>query len=216
MVSRLPAQRRRRQLLDVALEVFAARGFHGVSMAELAEAAGITKPVLYQHFGSKRELYLELLDDVGGRLMDEIGKATAAASGPRQQVEAGFGAYLRFVVNHENAFRLLFGGVRRTGRAGRATPAESPEGLDAELAVDDQDFTDAVRRVEDSIVESIAPLINADIDEDHRRLLAHGIVGLAEGTGRHWLRSGQSGDPDLLARRLAELAWAGLRGVRRD
>src|SRR5437764_485619 len=64
---RLPAVQRRRQLLDVSLEVFAGRGFHAASMAEVAQAAGVTKPVLYQHFGSKRELYLELLDDVGQR-----------------------------------------------------------------------------------------------------------------------------------------------------
>ena len=79
--TRLPAARRRKQLLDVALEVFAERGFHPTSMNDLAEAAGVTKPVLYQHFGSKRELYLELLDDVGGRLRDAIGKATSEAAG---------------------------------------------------------------------------------------------------------------------------------------
>src|SRR5438477_480036 len=77
---RLPAVQRRRQLLDVSLEVFAQRGFHGASMAEVAEAAGVTKPVLYQHFKSKRDLYLELLDDVGQRLLEEVQKATAAAS----------------------------------------------------------------------------------------------------------------------------------------
>src|SRR5438309_5302223 len=107
MASRLPAARRRRQLLDVALEVFATNGFHRTSMEEVAEAAGVTKPVLYQHFGSKRELYLELLDDVGAHLMDAIAKAVAAAPGPRQQVEAGFAAYCRFVPYHRKALRRL-------------------------------------------------------------------------------------------------------------
>src|SRR5207248_7397559 len=107
---RLPAVRRRRQLLDVSLEVFAKQGFHGTSMAEVAKAAGVTKPVLYQHFGSKRELYRQLLDDVGQRLLEEVQKATAAAGGPRQQVAGGFDAYFRFVTDHESAFRLLFGG----------------------------------------------------------------------------------------------------------
>ena len=82
MPPRLPAVRRRRQLLDVALEVFAGRGYHGTSMEEVAEAAGVTKPVLYQHFDSKRELYRELLTDVGQRLVEEVLKATASASGP--------------------------------------------------------------------------------------------------------------------------------------
>src|SRR2546423_7434448 len=110
MVSRLPAARRRRQLLDVALEVFAANGFHRTSMEEVADHAGVTKPVLYQHFTSKRELYLELLDDVGGQLMVEIAKAVAAAAGPRQQVGAGFAAYFRFVATPESAFKPLSGG----------------------------------------------------------------------------------------------------------
>lgn len=190
--ARLPAPRRRRQLLDVALEVFAAGGFHATSMDDVAEAAGVTKPVLYQHFRSKRALYLELLDDVGGQLLDAITKAVAAAGGPREQVEAGFAAYFRFVSAHQSAFRLLFGsGARR-----------------------DAQFEVAARRVEEAIADAIAALIEADIDTEHRRLLANGIVGLAEGTGRHWVRSGLDLDPDQVARRIAELAWAGLRGIR--
>ena len=163
-------------------------------MEDVADAAGVTKPVLYQHFASKRDLYLELLDDVGGRMMDGIAKAVAAADGPRQQVEAGFHAYFRFVAEEADAFRLLFGsGTRR-----------------------DEEFEKAVRRVEDSIAEAMAVFIEADIDADHRRLLAHGIVGLAEGTSRKWLADGMPDTAGLLARRIAELSWAGLRGVSRD
>src|SRR5438067_13820852 len=109
MVPRLPAARRRRQLLDVALDVFGASGFHRTSMDDVAEAAGVTKPVLYQHFGSKRELYLELLDDVGRQLLDSILKATAEAEGPRRQVETDFAAYFHFVARNVRAFTLLFG-----------------------------------------------------------------------------------------------------------
>ena len=61
--TRLPADERRDQLLDVALEVFATAGFHGASMNEIAEAAGVTKPVLYQHFDSKNDLFAALLDE---------------------------------------------------------------------------------------------------------------------------------------------------------
>ncbi|MBV8302872.1 MAG: TetR/AcrR family transcriptional regulator [Acidimicrobiia bacterium] len=192
---RLPAVQRRRQLLDVSLEVFARRGFHSASMTEVAEAAGVTKPVLYQHFGSKRELYLELLDDVGQRLLEEVQKATAAAGGPRQQVASGMAAYFRFVADNENAFRLLFGG----------------DGREA-----DPEFADAIRRVEDAIADAIAALIEADIDDDHRRLLAYGVVGVAEATSRHWVLSGRPDDVDTLSRRVADLTWAGLRGIRSD
>jgi AcrR family transcriptional regulator len=190
---RLPAARRRRQLLDVALERFAAKGFHATSMEEIAEAAGVTKPVLYQHFRSKRGLYLELLDDMGSSLMDVIGKATAAADGPRLQVEAGMAAYVRFMTDRPQAFPLLFGsGARR-----------------------DPEFADAVRRVEDAIADAVAALIEADVDAVHRRVLAAGIVGMAEGVLRHWIADGPAVAPELLVREVAELAWAGLRGVRR-
>jgi len=191
--ARLPAARRRRQLLDVALRSFAERGFHQTSMDDIAEAAGVTKPVLYQHFTSKRDLYIELLDDVGGRMMEGIAKAVAAANGPRQQVEAGMRAYFSFVAEEADAFRLLFGsGTRR-----------------------DEEFERAARRVEDSIAEAVAVFIDADIDPEHRRMLAHGLVGLAEGTSRVWLHDGMPGGAEQLAGRIAELAWAGLRGIRR-
>ncbi len=192
---RLPAVRRRRQLLDVALEVFAQRGFHGASMAEVAKAAGVTKPVLYQHFGSKRDLYLQLLDDVGQRLLEEVQKATAAAGGPRQQVASGFVAYFRFVADQESAFRLLFGG----------------DGREA-----DPEFAVAVRRVEDAMADAVALLIEADIDDEHRRLLAYGVVGLAEATSRHWVLSGKRETVEDLSRRVADLAWGGLRGIRTE
>ncbi|MDQ3758036.1 MAG: TetR/AcrR family transcriptional regulator [Actinomycetota bacterium] len=194
MPVRLPAARRRHQLLDVALDVFADRGFHATSMDDIAEAAGVTKPVLYQHFSSKRALYLELLDEMGSQLRDAITKASVEAAGPRQQVEAGCAAYFRFVVDRRNAFRLLFGGGARR----------------------DEEFADAVRRVEEGIAETVAAFIEADIDDEHRRILGHAVVGMAEGTSRYWLVNGLDFDPDVLARRVADVAWAGLRGIKRD
>lgn len=190
---RLPAARRRRQLLEVALNVFAESGFHPTSMNDIAEAAGVTKPVLYQHFASKRDLYLELLEVVGGRLRDEIGKAASEAAAPRQQVQRGFAAYFGFVADHTDAFLVLFGGGSRR----------------------DEEFAAHVRRVEDAIADAIASLIDVEgLTDVERRLLADGIVGLAEGTSRHWLREGRQGDPAEVAALVADLAWAGLRGVR--
>lgn len=191
--TRLPAARRRKQLLAVALEVFAERGFHPTSMNDVAEAAGVTKPVLYQHFASKRELYHELLEDVGGQLRDAIEKATSEAASPREQVERGFGAYFGFVAQHQAAFRILFGGGTRR----------------------DDEFAAYALGVEEAIAATIAGLIEIEgIDAATRRLLAHGIVGLAEATSRHWLTDGETTDPGALAAKVAELAWAGLRGIR--
>ena len=142
MSTRLPAPARREQLLAVGLEVFARQGFHGTSMNDVADAAGVTKPVLYQHFVSKRELYLALLDEVGRELLEAIAKATAVAADGKAQTEAGFGAYFRWVDDDRDAFLLLFGsGARR-----------------------DEEFAEAVRKVEEAIAEAIEPLIAADID----------------------------------------------------
>lgn len=191
--TRLPAPERRRQLLDVALVVFAREGYHEASMNDVAEAAGVTKPVLYQHFQSKRELYLELLRDVGGRLERTIAEATADAGGPRQQVEAGLRAYFTFVADQREAFQLLF-----AGGAG----------------VDDE-FLVVAQHVEASIARFVADLIEVDgLDAAHRTLLAHGVVGVAEGTSRHWLANPEGIDPERLAAQAAELVWAGLRGIR--
>jgi AcrR family transcriptional regulator len=189
---RLPAHERRRQLLDTALEVFAAEGFHATSMNDVAEAAGVTKPVLYQHFTSKRQLYLELLEDVGAQLGARIADATATAGTPHEQVETGFVAYFRFVASHRSAYRLLFGGGPRR----------------------DAEFADAVRQVEEHLAGWVATLIHADVDDDHRRTLAFGLIGLAEGTSRFCIAEDLDFDPELLARQVAELAWAGLRGLR--
>jgi AcrR family transcriptional regulator len=193
---RLPAARRRRQLLDVALAAFSAGGFHGTSMDDVAAAASVTKPVLYQHFGSKRDLYIALLDDVAGRLIAAIAEATATAASPRLQVEAGLSAYFGFVDTSEDAFRLLFGGGSKR----------------------DEDFAAKVSQVEDVVADLIATLITADIPPAQKLTLAHGIVGMAETTCRHWLRfriehPDEAPTPDQAALQLAELAWAGLRGV---
>ena len=138
--SRLPAARRREQLLEVALQVFGELGFHPASMNDVAEAAGVTKPVLYQHFRSKRELYKQVLTDVGDQLLDAITKATAAAKSPHEQVELGFIAYFRFVESNEAAFRVLFGGGTRR----------------------DEEFAAQVAIVEGAIAEAIAALIDVE------------------------------------------------------
>jgi AcrR family transcriptional regulator len=193
MSTRLPASARREQLLDVALQVFARQGYHGASMNDVADAAGVTKPVVYQHFDSKRDLYLALLDEVGERLLTAIAKATAGATDGKHQTELGFRAYFRWVAQDHDAFLLLFGsGARR-----------------------DEESNDAVRKVTDQIAEAIKPLIAANIGAEHQRTLAHALVGLAEGVSRRLVDERTAFDPDLLAQQVSNLAWAGLRAVGR-
>jgi hypothetical protein len=138
-------------------------------------------------------------------MIQALTAAAESASGPRQQVEAGFLAYFRFVVHNESAIRLLFD----------STPPH------------DDELAGAILRVDHTIAEAIGPLINADIDEEHQGVLAAAVVGMAEGVTRDWLRAQAGRSPlpssealdkeaDLLGTRVAELAWAGLRSVHRD
>ena len=162
-------------------------------MDDIAAAAGVTKPVLYQHFTSKRSLYLHLVDDVGQRMARAITVKTSDTDSPRKQVESGVGAYFDFVADNRAAFLLLFEGADRS----------------------DADVAEAVNRIEDSMAELVAPLIAAGIDADQQRALAYGIVGAAEAAGRAWATGKLTIDASHLAVEIAELAWSGLRGISR-
>jgi AcrR family transcriptional regulator len=195
VATRLPAARRQRQLLGVALRVFADRGFHDASMNDIAVEAGVTKPVLYQHFTSKRELFTELLTDVGRDLQDTITKAVASADGPREMVQKGFAAYFAYVDRHRDAFKLFYGG-----------------GL-----ARDHEFADLVNQTERTIAGLVGSMIEIEgLSSSQRQVLGHGIVGMIEGASIHWLKSNSDADPATLAHQLADLAWRGLRGVTPD
>ncbi len=190
---RLSAPERRKQLLAVAVGEFGVRGYHITTMNQLAEAAGVTKPVLYQHFPSKRDLYLAVLGDVGERLRKAIADATGRASSPHAQVESGFSAYFGFFANEPAAFQVLFGDAARN----------------------DDEFAAVSHRVETELADTIAELMTIGTDADDRTLLAFGIVGLAEGSSRYWVARGLDIDPAQLATRMADLVWYGLRGAPR-
>src|SRR6202040_1979720 len=95
--NRLPRHERRRQLLDAALEVFVSQGYHAAAMDEIAERAGVSKPVLYQHFPSKLELYLALLDESTDALVDTVRTALGSTTDNKQRVAATFSAYFEYV-----------------------------------------------------------------------------------------------------------------------
>ncbi len=196
---RLPASVRREQLLSVASTIFAQSGFNATTMDDIADAAGVTKPLLYQHFASKRALYQELVDNVAQTVSETIAKAATSAPGPRQQVELGLVAYFHLLVNHAEAFRLVF-------------VSDVPN---------DPELSRAFRHVENVLLETVDVLIDAGLDEDHRRLLANAVIGMVEGATRHFLESNSDSMPvasevERVARRLGDLAWAGLRQVHPD
>jgi AcrR family transcriptional regulator len=190
---RLPADERRQQLLSVAREMFARTGFHDTAMDDIAEAAGVTKPVLYQHFPSKRALYGELLTDTGDLLLNRLAEATERATSGRERVEAGFRAYFQFAVGDSSSFRLLFGASIRS----------------------DPEFAKTVDAILQAAADTISTLIDLPTSDDQRHVLAYALVGMAESVGRRALAdTGGAVDGDELAGWIAELAWFGLRGVR--
>jgi AcrR family transcriptional regulator len=190
---RLSAADRREQLLAVALKVFAQRGYHTTSMNDIADSAGVTKPVLYQHFDSKRALYTATLEAVGESMIAALQSATAASPSGKEQTAAGMVAYFRWVANDPNAFSLLFGGGTRR----------------------DEEFAAVAQKVEKAAAELIAPLIEAGVDAEYQRMVAHALIGMSEGVARHLIRNEQTIDPDTVGEQLASLAWAGLRAVGR-
>ena len=195
MPVRLPAAERRASLVEAALAVFSADGFQGATMDAVAAEAGVTKPVLYQHFPSKLELFLGLLHEVSGRLRAQVEASVAEAENPHDMVRFGIRAMFAFVADHPEEFRLLFG-----------------EGVRA-----DEEFAAEVRSFERGMADTIADLIDIDgLERPGRLLLAHGIVGLAEATARHWVPGGSGLDLDEAADHVAELAWSGLRAPQRS
>ncbi len=176
-------------------------------MDEIGAAAGVTKPVIYRHFSSKRQLYSDLITEAGNELCSSIRSATERAQSLYQRVELGFEAYFRFACESRAGYELLFG----------SGPRRDPE------------FRNAIIKIENEIADLVTSKIEADLDETQRRFVAIGVISLAEGTVRRWLAtldpptyppiepiSFEETDAGLWAKRVTDLAWAGLRGVRRD
>ena len=187
--SRMSAADRRRQVLDVGLEVFARHGYHETSMSALAAEAGVTKTVLYQHFASKHDLFEELLSETGDRLMRAI-EASEVEDTPRRRVEAGFRSFFRFFEERPAAFALLYG---------------------TSLAVD-PDFRRDARRVRDTFAEYLAGLIRT-VDHESALAMAAGINGLSEGMIRHWMHEEDPRPAEEMAALAARLAWGGLKSL---
>jgi AcrR family transcriptional regulator len=193
--NRLPRGARRLQLLRAAQEVFVAQGFHAAAMDDIADRAGVSKPVLYQHFPGKRELYLALLEQQVDELADRVAQAMAGTDDNRARVVGAVGAYFDFIDAEGEAFRLVF---------------------ESDLRNDD-DVRATVDRGTRACVEAIAEVIAADTGADPERalMIASGMTGLAETSARWWLASKGSVTRDEAVSLMAALAWRGISGFPR-
>ena len=191
--ARLPRDQRRVQLLDAASEVFTTRGYHAAAMDDIADAAGVSKPVLYQHFGSKLELYLALLDRSCDSLVEVVEEALTSTDDNADRVVAAMGAFYEFVSSASGEFRFVF---------------------ESDLTGDGR-VQDRLWKVNNDVADAIAEVIAEDTDlpTEQSKLLAISLVGLAQVSARYWVSEHSAAIGLEQAKQLvSNLAWRGISG----
>jgi AcrR family transcriptional regulator len=193
--ARLPRRVRRAQLLQAAREVFVAQGYHAAAMDDIAERAGVSKPVLYQHFPGKMELYLALLETHTTDLVEQVKRALATTTDNKIRVHKAVEAYYEFVDNEDGAFRLVF---------------ETDLGNDPAVR-------ELVDRGNRDCAEAIADTIAADtgLPREHAELLATGLIGSAQVSARYWLTTERKVPMGEAIELVAAVSWRGISGFPR-
>jgi len=190
--ARLPRDERRAQLLVAALEVFTAAGYHSAAMDEIADRANVSKPVLYQHFPSKLELYLAVLDLHIDSLVFAIQKAIASNRENSLRVAATVDAYFGFIDSEGEAFRLLF---------------ESDMNLEPQVR-------ERLNRMTYDCAAAVSAVISIDtgLGKEESMMLAVGIIGTVQTTARHWLDRDGKIDRRRATELVMNLIWRGISG----
>lgn len=191
MSSRLPRAQRRDQLLNHAKIVFADAGFQGASMNDVAQAAGVTKPVLYQHFENKRDLFQVVIESIMIDVRVRTMNAAAQEETPFHQVDRSLRAFVTFMAEEPHSFDILVAG----------------------LVSPDPEWRERVNSFFDELSALTVEFIQVEgLSSAQRRTLANGIIGLALSMARSW-----KNDPivtvEELANSLVALCWGGMRGV---
>jgi len=191
---RLPRSARRKQLMAAAQEVFVANGYHAAAMDDIADRAGVSKPVLYQHFPGKLELYLALLDLHTTELVGAVRSAMAATTDNAERVHNAVSAYFDFVdgesADVQGAFRLVFETDLRNEPAVR----------------------DRIAGVSRLCMQAVADTIAADtgLPQAQVELLAATVTGTSEVAARWWLESDRALPKAEAVRLIEGLVWRGI------
>ena len=190
--NRLPRDERRAQLLVAALEVFTVAGYHSAAMDEIADKAQVSKPVLYQHFPSKLDLYLAVLDLHIDSLVFAIQKAIASNRENSSRVAATVDAYFGFIDSEGEAFRLLF---------------ESDMNLEPQVR-------ERLNRMTYDCAAAVSAVISIDtgLGKEESMMLAVGIIGTVQTTARHWLDRDGKIDRTRATELVMNLIWRGISG----
>jgi AcrR family transcriptional regulator len=189
---RLPRDERRSQLLVAALEAFTAAGYHSAAMDEIADRANVSKPVLYQHFPSKLQLYLAVLDLHIDSLVFAIQKAIASNRENASRVAATVEAYFGFIDSEGEAFRLLF---------------ESDMNLEPQVR-------ERLNRMTYDCAAAVSAVISIDtgLGKEESMMLAVGIIGTVQTTARHWLDRDGKINRQRATELVMNLIWRGISG----
>jgi AcrR family transcriptional regulator len=192
--ARLPRSARRKQLLAAAQEVFVSNGYHAAAMDDIAVRAGVSKPVLYQHFPGKLDLYLALLDTHAEELVRRVRQALADTEDNRLRIHNVLVAYFDFVDGEDRgdggAFRLIF---------------ESDLGNDPAVR-------ERVDRVARLTMQAVAETVAADtgLPRSHAELLSTALTGAAQIVATWWLDADRPIDKTEAVRLLETLQWRGI------
>lgn len=195
----LGPERRRPLILDTAYRLFLERGYEATSMAAVAAAAGVSKPVVYACFGSKDELFKAMLDREEERILGETQRALETSGGvadPEGTLIRGYEAFLQAVADSPATYRLVFLGE---GGSNEAVAARIERGLERQAQ--------AAAAIARNWVERFSLLEGEEADAS-AALLGQMIVGLAQVGARTLLRDPQHWTPATLGEKLGRMAWA--------
>lgn len=191
---RMSASERREQLLTVGRTAFAEKGFDALTVEELAQRAGVTKPIVYEHFGGKEGIYAVILDREVNCLLDAMSTALAC-SGARARVEAAVDAFLEYIEDRPDGFRVLLRDTSRTEGGARTT------------------WTTVLGDVGDRVDLLLAKELDSrGFDRKLAPLYSRGVIGLIAHVGQWWLETGAP-ERTVVAAHIANLVFNGLQGL---
>ncbi|WP_237773455.1 TetR/AcrR family transcriptional regulator [Streptomyces luteocolor] len=195
---RVPRPERERQIVDVAVQVFAKRGYHGASVDEIAELAGISKPMVYLYLDSKEGLFLACLRREADRLVGAFqGAATAGEAAPELRLHAGLLAFFSFVAEHRDSWVVLHRQASELSEAIATAVAEARRAVMAEVA----------GLVWAGITQG-GPGSHQLSDED-ADFVAHALVGAADSL-TDWMARHPDQSPEGVTLRLMNMVWVGM------
>jgi AcrR family transcriptional regulator len=191
----MTGRERREQLLDVGRALFAEKGFEATSIEEIAARAGVSKPVVYEHFGGKEGLYAVVVDREMSALMDRLSDALSAGH-PRKLVEQAALALLTYIEEETDGFRIL----------SRDSPVAGSSGTFSSL------LNDIASQVEHILSREFA---SRRISTKLAPMYAQMLVGMVALTGQWWLEE-RKPKREIVAAHLVNLGWNGLAHLEPD